>query len=57
MKRPSHDIVGGTKALFWRLHHQQLQADAFGFLLNRGWSIKIDTGIYWKLRSVEVLQI
>lgn len=28
-----------------------------GFLLNRGWSIKIDTGIYWRLEPVEVLQI
>lgn len=52
-----YNSVGGTKALFWHLQYQQLQADAFGFLLNKGWRVKIDTGIYWKLKSVEVLQI
>lgn len=56
-ERPSHATVGGTKALFWRMHHRQLQADALAFLLNRGWGIKIDTGIYWKPRTVEVSQI
>lgn len=33
--------VGGTKAPFWRLQPQQLQADVLGFLLSRGWSVKI----------------
>ena len=41
---PSHGSVGGTKAPFWRLQPQQLRADALGFLLSRGWSVKIGAG-------------
>lgn len=44
---PSHGSVGGTKAPFWHLQPQQLQADALGFLLSRGWSVKIGTGTDW----------
>lgn len=56
-KWPSHGSVGGTKAPFWRLQPQQLQADALGFLLSRGWSVKIGTGTDWECKPVAVLQI
>lgn len=38
-------------------HFQQLLAEAFGFLLNRGWSVKIDAGVYWEPKPAEVSQI
>jgi len=52
--RHSHCTVGGRKALFWCLHHQQLQADMFASFLNGSCGVKTDIGSYWKLQPAEV---